>query len=98
MFKICLVALSIAKNDNNAIAVGEAFNTLMNIIHGIEGDSNKVKIAPRKSKQPNLEVLKYIKGENTLRQKVVNMYMTSDMDNPEKKDNMSGFKSPYIMA
>ena len=35
----------------------------MKAIHIIEVDANKVKIAPRKSKQPNLEVLNYIKGE-----------------------------------
>ena len=34
----------------------------MKVIHGIEGDVNKIKIAPWKIKQPNLEVLKYIKG------------------------------------
>ena len=33
----------------------------MKVIHGIEGDANRVKITPWKSKQPNLEVLKYIK-------------------------------------
>ena len=33
----------------------------MKVIHGIEGDTNKVKISPRKSKKSNLEVLKYIK-------------------------------------
>ena len=42
--------------------MGKAVNALIKVIHGIKGDSNKVKIAPRKSKQPNLEVLKYIKG------------------------------------
>ena len=60
--KQCLVTLSIANNDNNAIAVGKAFNTLIKVIHEIEGDSNKVKIAPRKFNQPNLDVLHYIKG------------------------------------
>ena len=35
---------------------------MMKVIHGIEGDSNKVKIAPWKSMQPNLEVMNYIKG------------------------------------
>ena len=34
----------------------------MKVIHGIEGYSNKDSIAPCKIKQPNLEVLKYIKG------------------------------------
>ena len=34
----------------------------MNVIRGIECDANKVKREPWKSKQPNLEVLKYIKG------------------------------------
>ena len=33
----------------------------MELIHGIEVDANKVKLAPWKTKQPNLEVLKYIK-------------------------------------
>ena len=60
--KICLVNLSIEKNDNNEIEVSKAVNTLMKVIHGIEGDSNKVKIAPWKNKQPYLDVLKYIKG------------------------------------
>ena len=59
---ICLVNPSTSKNDNNTIAVGKAVNELMKVIHGIEGDSNRVKISPWKSKQPNLEVLKYIKG------------------------------------
>ena len=49
------------KNNNNTIAVGEAANALTKGIHGMEGDSNKVKIAPCKIKQPNLEVLKYTK-------------------------------------
>ena len=59
-FKICLVTLSIAKNDNSTITVGKAINALMKVIHGIEGYPNKVKISPWNSKQPNLEVLKYI--------------------------------------
>ena len=42
--------------------MGKGVNALTKVIHGIEGDAYKVKIAPRKSKQPNLEVLKYIKG------------------------------------
>ena len=42
--KTCLVTLSMAKNDNNAIALVKAVNTMMNLIHGIEGDANKVKI------------------------------------------------------
>ena len=50
------------KNNNNTIAVGEAANARMKIIHDIEGDSNKVKISPCKIKQPNMEVMKYIKG------------------------------------
>ena len=56
--KICLVTLSIANNDNNATTVGKAVNAPMKGIHGIEGDYNKVKIDPWKSKQPNLEVMK----------------------------------------
>ena len=35
---------------------------MIKVIHGIEGDANKVKISPCKIKQPNLEVLKYTKG------------------------------------
>ena len=35
----------------------------MKAIHIIEVYSNKFKIALRKSKQPNLEVVNYIKGE-----------------------------------
>ena len=53
-FKICLVTLSINNNGNNTIAVGRSVNALMKLIHHIEGDANKVKIAPWKSKQPNL--------------------------------------------
>ena len=34
----------------------------MKVIHGIEGDANKIKIAPCKSKQPKLEVMRYTKG------------------------------------
>ena len=49
-------------NNNNAIAVGKAVNALMKVIHGIEGDNNKVKILPCKINQPDLDVLKYIKG------------------------------------
>ena len=60
-FKICLVTLSIPKNNNNAIAVVTAVNVLMKVINGIEIDVNKVTISPLKIKQPNLEVLKYIK-------------------------------------
>ena len=60
--KIFLVALSIANKYNKAIPVGKAVNALMKLIHGIEVDSNKVKIAPCKIKQPNQEALKYIKG------------------------------------
>ena len=36
---------------------------LMKVIHGIEGDANNVSISPWKIKQPNLDILKYIKGE-----------------------------------
>ena len=48
--KICLVTLSIEKNENNLITVGKAVNALMKLIHGIGGDGKKVKIAPGKSK------------------------------------------------
>ena len=34
----------------------------MKLIRGIELDANKVKKAPWKIKQPNVEVLNYIKG------------------------------------
>ena len=37
---------------------------MMKLIHGIEGETNKVKLAPQKRKQPNLYVLKYIQGGN----------------------------------
>ena len=60
--KICLVNLSIEKNDNNEITVGKAVSVLMKVIPGIEGYAKKVRISPWKSKQPNLEVMKYIKG------------------------------------
>ena len=49
------------KNNNNTIAVVKAVNALMKVKHDIEGDSNMIKISLWKSKQPNLEVLKYIK-------------------------------------
>ena len=42
--------------------MGKADNLLMKVIHGIEGDDNKFKITPCKIKQPNLEVINYIKG------------------------------------
>ena len=57
-----LVPLSIANNYSNEIAVEKAINVLMKVIHGIKGHANRVKIDPWKSKQTNLEVLKYIKG------------------------------------
>ena len=57
-----LFTLSTENDDSNAIAVGKAVNARMKVIYGISGDANKVKIAPWKSKQPNLEVLKYING------------------------------------
>ena len=60
--KICIVTLSIANNDNNAITVGKEVNDLMKVIHGSEGYASKVKTAPWRSKQPNMYVLKYIKG------------------------------------
>ena len=60
-FKICHVALSITKNYYNKITLGKAVNALMKVIHVIEVDSKKVKKKPCQSKQPNLEVLKYIK-------------------------------------
>ena len=59
---MCLVTLPIVNNDKNAIALGKAVNSLMKVIHGIEGDTNKVKIAPCKRKQPNLGIMKYIKS------------------------------------
>ena len=58
----CLVTISIAMNNNNAITVGKAVNALMKVVHGIDRYTNKVKIAPWKIKQPNMEFLKYIKG------------------------------------
>ena len=61
--KICLVTLSIAKNNINAITVGKEFNALIKVIHSIEVDANKVKISLWKWKQPNLYILNYIKGE-----------------------------------
>ena len=60
--KICLVNLSIEKNDNNAITVGKAANALMKVIHVIGGYSNKFRIEPWESKEPNLKFLKYFKG------------------------------------
>ena len=75
------------------ISVGNAVNVLMKVIHDIEGDANKFKIAPWKSKQPNLEILKYIKGVKYPRQKLGHMYIPLERENPEKKDNMSRFNS-----
>ena len=49
-------------SDNNAIAGGKVFYALMKLIHVIEVDSNNVRMAPWKSKRPNLDVLKYIRG------------------------------------
>ena len=43
--KIFLVILSIANNDSNAIAIIEAVNALMKLIHDIEGDAKKAKIS-----------------------------------------------------
>ena len=34
---------------------------MVKVIHETEGDAKKVKIAPWKMKQPNLDILKYIK-------------------------------------
>ena len=59
-----------AKNNNNTITLGKALNLLMKVIHGIEVDSNKVKISPWKIKQPNLEVLNYIKVGNYAKEEV----------------------------
>ena len=56
--KRCIVTIPIAKNNNNSITVGKAFNLLMKVIYGVEGYANKVKIAPWKSKRPTLKVLK----------------------------------------
>ena len=41
--------------------MGKAFNSLMKVIHYIEGDARNVKIAPCKIKELNLKVMKYIK-------------------------------------
>ena len=60
--KIFRVTLYFAKNYSNAITVGKAVNALIKVIHCIEGDANNFEMAPCKSKQPNLEVLNYIKG------------------------------------
>ena len=60
--KICLVTLSTSKNDNNAIKLCKAVNVLMKLIHFIEEDTNKVKIAPCKINKSNIDVMKYIKG------------------------------------
>ena len=78
--------------------MGKAVNALIKVIHGIKGDSNKVKIAPRKSKQPNLEVLKYIKGGKYSEEEVgKKMHMLLERDNPEKVENIQGFNSQYLM-
>ena len=49
--------LSIAKKDNNVIVFVKSVNAFMKLIHFIEGDDDRVKIAPRKIKQPNINVL-----------------------------------------
>ena len=77
------------KNDNNAIAVVKAVNALMKAINVIEGYGNKVKISPWRRKRPNLEVLKYIKGEKYPdSEKLGNVYMLSERDNTYKIGNM----------
>ena len=43
---------------------------MMKVIHGIEGDAKNVKMSPWKIKQPNLEVLNYIKGGNYPKEEV----------------------------
>ena len=58
------------KNNNKVTAVVKSINALIKLIHDIEGDVNKIKIAPWKIKQPNLEVLKYIKGEKYPKEEV----------------------------
>ena len=73
--KICLVSLAIAKNKKNAILDEKEVNAFMKLIHGIEGDSNKVKTAPCKTKQPNPDVLKYIKGWKSPKAEVAKMYI-----------------------
>ena len=60
---IYLVTISIGNNNSNSNTLGKAVNDLKKVIHDIEVDANKVKLAPWKIKQPNLEVMKYIKGE-----------------------------------
>ena len=42
--------------------MSKVVNAPMKVIHGIEGDKNKIVITLWKSKQHNLEVIKYIKG------------------------------------
>ena len=42
ILKICLVTLSITKNDKNTTTVGKEVNSLTKLIHNIEGDDNKV--------------------------------------------------------
>ena len=59
---IYLVTISIGNNNSNSNTLGKAVNDQKKIIHDIEGDANKVKLAPWKIKQPNLEVMKYIRG------------------------------------
>ena len=62
-FKIFLVTLSTVRKVKNSIAVSKAVKRIIKVIHGIEGDAQKVKISPWKIKQPNLEFMKYIKAE-----------------------------------
>ena len=50
-FKRFLVTLSNINNDINTIEGGKSVNALMEVIHGISRYSNKVKIAPWKSKK-----------------------------------------------
>ena len=47
----------------------------MKVIHGIEVDAKNDKISQYKINQPNLDVLKYIKGGNNPRQKLGNKYI-----------------------
>ena len=66
----------------------------MKVIHGIERDTNKVKVAPRKGKKPNKEVLNYIWGENSPRQKLGHTYMPSERDSIKKVEIIFGFNYP----
>ena len=69
---------------------------LMEVIHGIEVNSNKVKISPWKIKQDNLDIIKYIKGGKFSEAELGKTYMPLERVNPENLGSMLGLNSRYL--